>query len=223
MNDELDPTRLQRLLDDVARLPRAVDPPAGAWDAIRARIDAQRVRPIAGATPGTATHRRPARWWWVATAAAAGLLVFIGGSSMVAKRSKARAVERLAAQREATPGPVGPVGPAAAAAAEGGSVAVPTPVSLSTTNPALAATIDGYQKAVRDLDAGITRHLEALTPGTREVVRRSLATIDTAIAELRTALDADPRDAALGRSLAGIYETKLDFLRRVRALPAAGM
>jgi len=119
-----------------------------------------------------------------------------------------------------------PLPPAPDPAPQGGSATragTAVPVTLASANPTLAVVLEQYQKASRELEAEATQRSNALSPETREVVRRSLATIDSALADLRAALGADPRDASAGRALSLVYERKLDFLRRVRVLPAAGM
>lgn len=215
--DELDPVRLERLLAEAAQLPREAEPPVGAWQAIRARIDSQRVLPI---TAGA--DRRPVRHavrWWPVTAAAI-LLLAVGLSFALRGRSKAALPSMVEVPMTPLPAPAAPDLPDSQ-----GTVRAMTaiPASLSASNPALAASIDQYQAAARELEAAVSERTAALSPQTREVVRRSLATIDTAIADLRAALGHTPTDARVGQSLSAVYEQKLDFLKRVRALPAAGM
>jgi hypothetical protein len=213
MNDELDPTKLQQLLGATARLPREVEPSRDAWPAIRARIDAQRVRSIAPATEPVTVPRHPTRW----LIAAAAVVVLATGIAVVARQDPTPTTP-IAAITEPPPAPAAP---SSGGAPEPSGVAIP--VSVNSANPALAAALDQYREASRELEAEVAAHAAALSPNTREVVRRSLATIDTAIADLRAALGADPRDVAAGQALSLVYERKLDFLKRVRALPAAGM
>src|SRR5262249_37775320 len=98
----------------------------------------------------------------------------------------------------------------------------PVAVPLSVSNPALSESLDRYAASVRDLERDVAAREAGLSPHTREVVKRSLAAIDSAIADLRTALGASPKDARLGESVTAIYEQKLEFLRRVKALPGEG-
>jgi hypothetical protein len=210
--DELDPAKLERLLEDVGRLPREIEPQVDAWPSIRQRIEAQRVRSIApaGAEPAIAPLSR--RWW---IAAAAGLVIVVGASLIYSNGAKSTDPQQVAAD-PASPSTLLP--PVA-----GGATIVPVGENLAQANPSLAAVIDQYHQASRELEAEVASRTAALSPATREVVRRSLATIDTAIADLRSALGANPRDAAAGQAISTVYERKLEFLKRVRALPVAGM
>ena len=219
MHDSLDDEKLRRLLDAVDKLPRDAEPPASAWDAIRGRIDAQRVVAIA---PGAETTpvRRSTRWWQLA--AAAGIVI----AAAVAVKSGRQPIETAVvtadsapiAPRTAIPLPIDSPNPRPTVRA-----LTAVPASLSKASPALAAALDQYQQASRELEASISARTAAMPPATREVVRRSLATIDAAIADLRTALGADPHNSALGQYLSTAYEQKLDFLKRVRGIPVAGM
>jgi hypothetical protein len=182
-DDELDSAQLERLMEDVSRLPRDIPPSRDAWPAIRQRIEAQRVRPINGAAP--APRRRISPWW---IGVAATLVVAAGTMFTMTRRAK------------------------------------PSEAPLAAVaNPRLESVLAEYQQASRELEADVSQRTAGLSPATREVVRRSLATIDTAIADLRSALSANPRDAAAAQSLSIVYERKLDFLKRVRSLPGTGM
>lgn len=209
--DDLDPAKLERLLEDVGRLPREVAPSADAWPAIRQRIEAQRVRAISTASHTTPARRSSTRW----IAAAAAVVITVGTMLTMSDRAKARQDEQVARDSATYPSLLPPVA--------GGTQIVPVGENLATANPSLAAVIDQYHQASRELEAEVASRTAELSPATREVVRRSLATIDTAIADLRAALGANPRDAAAGQAISTVYERKLEFLKRVRALPVAGM
>jgi hypothetical protein len=211
--DELDPARLERLLEDVARLPREVDPQADAWPAIRQRIEAQRVRPISPLAGAAAPSRGTIPRWRIAAAAA--LVIAVGTMFTLTNRTPAPQGEQIS-RDSATP-------PALLPPDAGATPVVPVGENLARANPTLAAVIDQYHQASRELEAEVASRTAGLSPATREVVRRSLATIDTAIADLRAALGANPRDAAAGQAISTVYERKLEFLKRVRALPAVGM
>ena len=60
-----------------------------------------------------------------------------------------------------------------------------------------------------------------LAPYTVRVVERSLATIDSAIAEARAALAADPANEALVRILSAHYERKVELLQRATELSSS--
>jgi hypothetical protein len=203
-DNELNPEQLERLMEDVSRLPREVAPVRDAWPEIRRRIEAQRVRPITAVPPSVASRRWRPSWW---LGAAATIVVTAGVMLTVSERA-ARSQKRVIVQQPLS---------------QGGAAPVTSNVALGAANPGLAAALDQYDLAARDLEAEVAARAANLSPATREVVRRSLATIDTAIADLRAALGANPRDAAVGQSLSLVYERKLEFLRRVRMLPGTGM
>ena len=222
MNDETNPLegdRLRQLLDAAARLPREAAPPADAWPAIKQRIEAGRVRAIASGADAPA-NRRNFRWWPVAAAAT----VLLAAGLFLTTRGRGKAARQSLAGSGATIAPVPPVVPVDSPPGQGPVRAVTTiPVLLSARNPALAAAIDQYHQATRELEAVVAPRAAELPPATRDVVRRSLATIDSAITDLRIALGHDPGNAALGQYLTAVYDRKLDFLKRVRALPGAGL
>jgi hypothetical protein len=230
MNDDMqgserEDERLRRLLDAAAELPREAEPPRDAWNSIRARIDAQRVQAIAPGT-GTGAPRRATRWWRLA--AAATIVVAIGLSVMSQRRGKATMLPNGDSTSVVAVPPTVPPQPDTKLDSQPVTARRPialttVPTSLAASNPSLATAIDQYQQAARELEAAVIPRTANLPPATRDVVRRSLATIDSAIADLRTALGSDPRNAAVGQYLSAAYEQKLDFLKRVRSMPGAGM
>lgn len=216
MNDELEDDTLRRLLEAAAKLPREAAPPANAWRVIRGRIDASRVQPISPEVGGSALGR-PTRWWPIAAAAA---LLLVAGTAIVTQRGQTRKPLSIALQPEAVPLPTPPETLSTSPVVR---AVTGTPVALASSNPALAAALNQYQLASHELEAAVVAQTAGLPPATREVVRRSIETIDSAIADLRAALGSDPRNASLGQYLAAAYQQKLDFLKRVRAMPGAGM
>ena len=54
------------------------------------------------------------------------------------------------------------------------------------------------------------------------MVERNMAIIETAVAEIRGALDADPTNRELNRMLLAVQQRELDFLQRATALAARG-
>jgi hypothetical protein len=60
-----------------------------------------------------------------------------------------------------------------------------------------------------------------LSPATVRVVERSLATIDTAIAEARAALASDPANRSLVEILSANYERKVELLQRATELSSS--
>lgn len=223
MNDELNPEQLGELLGAAGRLPHEMEPSRDAWPEIRRRIEARRVVPI-GPAPTGRRGIRP----MVFIAAAAGIVILIG-IALQNRNSSATGPGQLAnnppvkVSTPAQPPARDSVSPGRSATPDLQSSPVPAKVvSLDVANPQLAASLDRYAASVRDLERDVASREAGLSPHTREVVKRSLATIDSAIADLRAAVGASPKDAQLGESLTTIYERKLEFLRRVKSLPGEG-
>jgi len=93
-----------------------------------------------------------------------------------------------------------------------------TPIAGAPTAPALLAVDKSYVATIRDLRATLETQRPTLAPSTIQVVERSLAVIDAAIAEARTALAADPANQALVDILASHYQRQVDLLQRATEL-----
>jgi len=132
------------------------------------------------------------RWWhngWLASAAAVVLVV---GTALVVMPfggdSSAKAA-KIAAMR---------------AAAE---------------TPVVVASVERhYQPTLLELREAFESQRSALKPSTVQALERSLAVIDTAIAEARAALAADPASPALAEILASYYRRKIEFLKRASTI-----
>ncbi len=79
-----------------------------------------------------------------------------------------------------------------------------------------------YDAAVADLTLVLERGRDRLEPRTREVLERSLASIDRAIDEARGALARDPASADLSTYLAAARRKKLDLLRKAADITMQG-
>jgi hypothetical protein len=88
------------------------------------------------------------------------------------------------------------------------------------TIPALMAadTYQAYDAAVEELEAILASGRQVLAPGTVLVLEESLAEIDEAIEDARTALAADPASQALNRALTNNMRKKLDVLRHAAGI-----
>lgn len=102
-------------------------------------------------------------------------------------------------------------------------VATVQPISLEKANPSLARTVERYRTSARELEAAVAARSRTLPPATQEAIRKSLADIDAAIADLVAALGTAPNDPALSGAITAVYEQKLDLLRRVRTASGASM
>jgi hypothetical protein len=232
MTDDLDPERLGRLLDAAARLPRSAEPNPAAWQAIRNRIEAQQVRPIASSSPGATA--RPRRAMWLAAAAALVLITASSGLTALLLRSRATTPTDRSptASLPAAVPPAGPLaGPLAGQPAVPGiaaeSVRAPAPVRGARLLTASASPTDvvfsRYDAAAADLVSDLNARRARLNPQTVAVLDTCLRRIDAAIAEARSALRADPGNAVVSELLTVSYKQKLDLLKRAADLPLGSL
>lgn len=179
-----------RAIDAAARaLPPAISPPDELWRAVSASI-AQ--RPPARRAPVRAPTAiiPPPRWRvqvearWLAAAALVLMTLTATGTAWWMRRGAA---------------------PVVASGGVAGAVAIPA---------GFAATERAYLDDVAQLQALLEAQRSRLAPATLAVVERALATIDTAIAEARAALIADPVNQELAELLAASYRQKVELLRR---------
>jgi len=89
-----------------------------------------------------------------------------------------------------------------------------TPVSEIATEPR-------YAQFVANLEGRLGAGRDVLDPETVRVIERSLATIDSAIVQARTALEADPNNVYLNQHLASARAKKLRLLEDATSLIAA--
>jgi len=100
---------------------------------------------------------------------------------------------------------------AAAVASQSPSIlALPPSLTLAGTDVPL---ITKYETAIEDLEEALRLGEGNLEPETVATLRHSLAVIDRAIDEARTALAADPGSAYLNTHLADTMRRKMDLLR----------
>lgn len=183
-----DLARLERVRVATNAAPRAVEPPAHAWDGIRSAIEARKVATL----PVPAAARRGSRAWMAAAAVA-----LIAASS---------AITTVIVRRGA------PAGSAVAA-----RPVEPTAARLVSLPDDLAAAERGYLDTVGELQATLDAARTTLAPETVAAVERSLRVIDDAIAEAREALLGDPANMTVRDLLRKGYEQKVDLLRRATA------
>ena len=75
-----------------------------------------------------------------------------------------------------------------------------------------------YTQTIDELRLAVDAQRAHLNPETVRTVDRSLAVVDSAIAEARAALLADPGNRTLVDLLSASYQRKLDLLRRTSEL-----
>jgi len=213
MTDEpLDPERLRRLQDAVAALPRTVEPARDAWPAIRKRIEAQRVRAIAPRL-ADGPARRPSRVVWFA--AAAVVLVTLSSATTI-----------LVLRSRTTPALVTlPGAPAARLDAPGVPGTAPAPPSrvVRASAASISTVFARYDAAAADLTAELDMRRTRLDPRTLAVLDTCIRRIDAAIAEARSALRQDPKNAVVTELLTVSYRQKLDLLKRAADLPLGSL
>ena len=134
------------------------------------------------------------RWWhngWIA--AAAGLVLIVGTASlMILLQPNGKAKAAKLASMSAARVPV-----------------------------VLTAVEQNYAPTLAELRATLDSQRGALAPSTVRTVERSLVVIDSAIAEAREALQADPASDALIDLLSSSYQRKVQFLKRATNLASS--
>lgn len=199
---------LRDLLDATAQLPRSVLPDSDVWDELRDSLNRRKgvVLPLArnGQPVGLDRHvtipRRQSRGFL----AAAAVVLVLASSGLTALVLKTANRESQIVRDSGSRAP--------------GKAMAPSSV-LPTVLPAGFRTTEGqYNRTIEELVQAVDAQRSRLNPETVRTVDRSLAIIDSAIAEARGALIADPGNATLIDLLSATYQRKLDLLRRTSEL-----
>ena len=139
---------------------------------------------------GTVALDSRRRWWHNGWMAAAAAVVLIAGTAVVALTIGETGDAPIATGRE-------------------------QPQSMSR----VVLAVDGnYQPTLAGLRETLDEQRDLLAPSTVRVLEHSVAVIDSAIAEARSALAADPANVMLVEILAAQYERKVDLLQRATRL-----
>lgn len=77
-----------------------------------------------------------------------------------------------------------------------------------------------YERSADELSTLLAQRSAKLDPATREVLERSLRTIEEALAEARAALEREPANAEMRAFVEAAWRQKLDFLRRANDVAA---
>lgn len=96
---------------------------------------------------------------------------------------------------------------------------VSTPEAPKDALAAFEHSRTSYEQAAAELMRTLDARRAELRPETLKIVETNLAVIDGAIEEIRRALAADPTSAELAFLLTSTWETKIELLRRVTAMP----
>ena len=177
---------LKGILARAAELPKAIEPPAGAWLNIRAAIERDKE------AVATRPERSESFWRQPYTLAAAVVLAAILSSGGTALYLNSRATSSDSAR---------------ATASSGNAVAPATFVAFTIEE-------NTYLRNVAVLQDLLDRQEGALAPETVAQLKASLRTIDEAILEARNALARDPANKMLIEMLSGNYRQKMDLMRR---------
>ena len=134
------------------------------------------------------------RWWHNGWLAAAAAVVLVAGTMLLT-----RGADKAKAAKLGRPG-------------------ASTPAATSVT---LAAVDRRFAPTIAELHEAFESQRGSLAPSTARTLEHSLAVIDTAIADARSALEADPASAALAQMLSGFYQRKVDFLKRATTISSS--
>lgn len=99
-----------------------------------------------------------------------------------------------------------------------GKVRAPDTVVIPAIPASLVSVDRSYAAPIAELRLTLEQQRHTLSPATVRIVERSIAVIDTAIAEARAALAADPANEFIADILSAQYKQKLDLLQRATKL-----
>ena len=188
-DDMMDESKLRELQEMTDRLPREMEPPPEAWDAVRAQIERDGAAHMLPRAP-----RDTPLWQRPEFLIAASLLLVVSSSAVTYNLSR---------DRDGVP-------PVAQTGERGGETAVRTVSTLTQ----FTGKENEYLRRVNGLVAIMESGDVELAPETIVKVKESLAIIDAAILEARAALARDPANRELIEMLESTYEKKLDLLQR---------
>ena len=97
---------------------------------------------------------------------------------------------------------------------------VQSPVT-SYQSAVVQAVAQNYEPTLADLRRTLDQQRSTLSPATLQVIERSVATCDTAIAEARAALASDPANQSLLQILSAQFEHKVELLQRATQLSSS--
>lgn len=196
--------RLVEVLDAARAAPDSMTPPDDLWPELRARLESRKTIVLpsgrTGGLPNSAAHPTPTRRppAWLLGVAAILLVILSSGITALVLRAGSQPDGRLAA-----------VPP------ERSGVSPSAPLVLPA---GFRQTEIEYNRTIQDLLLAVNAQRERLSPETVRTVEHSLAVVDSAIAEARGALLADPNNRVLVDLLSANYQRKLDLLRRASEL-----
>jgi len=192
---------LQGLVSSASALPKSVLPPEDIWSELRNWLEERKEvvlptsRRVADRESRSIHARRPSgRMVAVLAAAAVILIVLSSGITALVLRNGTR--EMAGSGATLTP-------------AQAPSIVLPA---------GFRQTENEFNRTIEELQQAVDTQRGQLSPETIRTVDRSLAVVDSAIAEARAALLADPNNQMLVDLLSASYQRKLDLLRRTSEL-----
>ena len=197
--------KLTSVLTSVGELPKSVLPPDDMWGELKQILEQRKeiVLPVPAAKPGSGSRvnvAAPTPWRSRAFMAAAAVILVAVSSGITAVVLQNRYETKFAKSAPDFRAPVAP----------------------ETDNPGLLISFrlaEGeYNRAISQLVQSVDQQRDRLNPETIRTVDRSLAVVDSAIAEAKAALLADPNNGTLVDLLSASYQRKLDLLRRTSEL-----
>jgi hypothetical protein len=179
---------LRFLSEEALALPKSVEPARDLWPALESRIRRKKLLGmVTGGVP--APSKTPVRPGLVAAAAVLILVLSIA------------ALRHFIREPQAPPAPAAALTPAEI-----------LPARQSVTD--LASAEAEYLKAVQELTALLNHRKRALSPKTMSVVSQNLKTVDSAIVQIKKALEAEPDNRKFTTLLMATYQKEVDLLQR---------
>ena len=196
---------IEGLVSSASELPKTVFPPDDLWMDLRKSLDDRKeiVLPTSsisgdGGSGSTVFRQLSGRLGVLLAVAAVVLIALSSGITVLVLRKDADHV----------------------AIGRSGAIPVePRPVVPGAVLPAgFRQTENEFNRTIQELQLAVDTQRGQLSPETIRTVDRSLAVVDSAIAEARAALLSDPNNQMLVDLLAASYQRKLDLLRRTSEL-----
>jgi anti-sigma factor RsiW len=210
---------MNAIVREAGELP-ALTPSRDLWPAIEARIQPEVVPLSAARAENEARVQRVSSRWTTArlTAAAAALVVSTAGVTYVAttRADSARTTAQTTAQTTAAAGPAAMSG---VPDSQQGTRASSLPRGTVRNASALSSE-QIYDQEIAHLQTIVRERRSLLDTTTIAVIQRNLAIIDSAIAQSRAALAADPNSRFLNEQLNSVLGQKVELLRTAALLPA---
>jgi anti-sigma factor RsiW len=212
--------RLSEVVQAVRGLPRSAAVPEDFWARISARLPDRAGH--AEAAGGTGANRDPeaARGTWT-TGETVDTASDVRVYRLPTRGTTIRRISLSIPQLAAAAGLVALISAGVVWLSTGGGhlpdeavTAAGVPARGALAARAVSAEGDRYANLMQELESILDAGRDILAPETMASIEESLATLDAAIADIQTALAADPASDLLQRMLAGHQRTRLGVLRR---------